>query len=135
MDGLILKTEQNMMKKPIALIVEDDNLLADIFSRTLEDIDYTTLIMPDGLIANKWLNENVPDLLVLDMHLPHISGEKLLKKVQDDLRFQPTRIMVVTADAAMAAQLEGDITLTLIKPVDILSLQKLAYRLRPRDFA
>lgn len=123
------------MKKPIALIVEDDSLLADIFSRTLEDIDYTALIMPDGLIASKWLNENIPDLLVLDMHLPHISGDKLLKKVQDNLRFQHTRIMVVTADATMAAQLEGDIMLTLIKPVDIVSLQKLAYRLRPRDFA
>ena len=123
------------MKKPIALIVEDDSLLADIFSRTLEDIDYQTLIMPDGLIATKWLNENVPDLLVLDMHLPHISGEKILKKVQADPRFQQTRIMVVTADATMAAQLDGEITLTLIKPVDLISLQKLAYRLRPRDFA
>ena len=123
------------MKKPTALIVEDDSLLADIFSRTLEDIDYETLIMPDGLVAMKWLNDHVPDLLVLDMHLPHISGEKVLKKVNADSRFQQTRIMVVTADATMAAQLEGEITLTLIKPVDLVSLQKLAQRLRPRNFA
>ena len=123
------------MEKPIALIVEDDSLLADIFSRTLEDIEYETLIMPDGLIATKWLNDNTPDLLVLDMHLPHISGEKVLKNVQADPRFRNTHIMVVTADATMAAQLEGEITLTLIKPVDLVSLQKLAYRLKPRTFA
>ena len=123
------------MKKPTALIVEDDSLLADIFSRTLSDIDYETMIMPDGLLAMKWLNDNAPDLLVLDMHLPHISGENVLRKVNSDLRFARTRIMVVTADATMAAQLDGDITLTLIKPVDVVQVQKLAFRLRPRDYA
>lgn len=66
------------MEKPTALIVEDDSLLADIFSRTLSDIDYDTLIMPDGLLAMKWLNDNVPDLLILDMHLPYISGQKYM---------------------------------------------------------
>jgi DNA-binding response OmpR family regulator len=120
------------MMKPLALIVEDDHMLADIFSRTLMDIDYETMIMPDGLAALRWLNHHVPDLLVLDMHLPHVSGEKVLKKIHKDARFEMMRIMVVTADAAMAAQLEGYITLTLIKPVDLVDMQKLSERLKPR---
>lgn len=119
------------MTKPFALIVEDDRMLADIFSRALGNIDYDTNIMRDGLAASNWLNEYVPDLLILDLHLPFLSGREILNQVNGDNRFNKTKIMIVTADAAMARYLEGNITLTLIKPVDLEQLQKLAHRLKP----
>ncbi|MFO7679800.1 MAG: response regulator [Chloroflexota bacterium] len=121
------------MLRPFALIVEDDRMLADIFSSALKNIEYETEIMRNGRSASLWLQTNVPDLLVLDLHLPYLSGEDILKQVNADARFDKTKIMIVTADAAMAKYLEGNITLTLIKPVDVGQLQKLAYRLKPEQ--
>lgn len=119
------------MLNPFALIVEDDRMLADIFSRALENIEYETGVMRDGLSASNWLKKNIPDLLVLDLHLPFLSGEDILNQVNEDSRFIDTKIMIVTADAEMAKYLTGNITLTLIKPVDVGQLQKLAHRLKP----
>jgi DNA-binding response OmpR family regulator len=121
--------------KPSALIVEDDPMLADIFSRALKNIDYETDVIRDGLAASNRLNHDVPDLLVLDLHLPFLSGEDVLKQVNADIRFDETKIMIVTADAAFARYLTGNITMTLIKPVDIEQLQKLAHRLKPNPMA
>lgn len=121
------------MLKPFALIVEDDHMLADIFSRALGNIDFETDVIRDGLSASNWLYENVPDLLVLDLHLPYLSGEMILNQVNADDRFIETKIMIVTADAEMAKYLKGNITLTLIKPVDVGHLQKLAHRLKPKQ--
>jgi len=117
--------------KPSALIVEDDPMLADIFSRALKNIDYETDVIRDGLSASNWLKVHVPDLLILDLHLPFLTGEDILKQVNADNRFNKTKIMIVTADAAFARYLTGNITMTLIKPVDVEQLQKLAHRLKP----
>ncbi|MFZ1470971.1 MAG: response regulator, partial [Paracoccaceae bacterium] len=114
------------MSKPFALIVEDDAMLADIFSRALQAIEYETEIMRDGRVASEWLQKNVPELLVLDLHLPFLTGDDILNQVNVDTRFAATKIMIVTADALRASYLNGNITLTLIKPVDVSQLQKLA---------
>ncbi len=121
------------MGKPFALIVEDDSMLSDIFSRALRNIDYDTRVISEGLSASNWLKYNVPNLLVLDLHLPFLSGEDILKQVNADTRFKETKIMIATADAAFARYLEGNITLTLIKPIDVDQLQKLANRLKPNQ--
>lgn len=120
------------MEKPLALIVEDDHMLADIFARTLNGIEYNTEIVRDGQVASDWLTERVPDLLVLDLHLPYLSGEDILKQVKKDERFNATRIMIISADAAMASFLKDQVTMTLIKPVDVIVVQKLANRLKPQ---
>lgn len=120
-----------MVGKPFVLIVEDDSMLADIFSRALRNIDYDTRVIRDGLSASNWLKSNVPNLLVLDLHLPFLSGQDILKQVNEDARFKETKVMIATADAAFARFLEGNITMTLIKPIDVGQLQKLADRLKP----
>ncbi|MBK8934096.1 MAG: response regulator [Chloroflexi bacterium] len=120
------------MSKPFALIVEDDAMLADIFLRALQAIEYETEIMRDGRVASEWLQKNVPELLVLDLHLPFLTGDDILNQVNVDTRFAATKIMIVTADALRASYLNGNITLTLIKPVDVSQLQKLAHRLKPK---
>ena len=62
------------------------------------DIDFETDVVRDGLSASNWLYDNVPDLLVLDLHLPFLSGEDILNQVNADDRFFETRIMIVVVD-------------------------------------
>ncbi|MEZ4644460.1 MAG: response regulator [Chloroflexota bacterium] len=119
-----------MMMNQTALIVEDDRLLADIFSRALRDVDYDTELARDGQEALAWLAQRAPELLVLDLHLPHVSGEKVLDYVERNEQFAGTKVMIVTADATFGLQLDGRANLLLIKPVDVFQMQRLAQRLR-----
>jgi CheY-like chemotaxis protein len=121
------------MEKPLALIIEDDQKLADIFSLSLQAAEFLTEIVANGQIALARLAEIVPAVVVLDLHLPHVSGEKILRQIRGDKRLAQTRIMLATADALMAEELRGEADLVLLKPISPTQLRDLAARLRPLD--
>jgi CheY-like chemotaxis protein len=114
----------------LAVIVEDNALLSNMFSRALQDIDYQTQIIEDGRRAIEWLSFNVPDLLLLDLHLPYISGKDILERFERDPRFQHTYFVLVTADARMGETLRERVDFFLNKPVDLGQLQQMAQRLK-----
>lgn len=119
-------------KQPLALIVEDDSLLADVYSRTLNLVAYQTKIVGDGQEALEWLSRQTPDLLILDLHLPSVSGDVILRRVKREPRLNNMQIMILTADSTMMAQMDltGRTIYTLVKPVNPIQLQKLAERLK-----
>jgi len=116
--------------KKLALIVEDNSLLSNLFSRALTDIGYDTLVLDDGRKALAWLLQNAPHLILLDMHLPFVSGNQILEEIWDNSRFDNTYITIVTADARMGMELGDKAHFLLTKPVDIKQLQQLAQRLK-----
>jgi DNA-binding response OmpR family regulator len=68
------------MGKPFALIVEDDIELSDIFSVVLRASGMDTEIVRDGKQALGRINATMPDVVVLDMHLPNVSGLEIRPK-------------------------------------------------------
>lgn len=121
-----------MNHTPVALIIEDNALLANMFSRALTDIRYHTYIISDGKTALDWLAHNVPDIILLDMHLPVISGEIILHSLYENPRFAQTRTLIVTADARMGEMYADQADFLLNKPVDLYQLQHMADRLKPK---
>ncbi|MCA9956612.1 MAG: response regulator, partial [Anaerolineales bacterium] len=91
--------------EPTALIIEDDPDLVHIFARALELSGYQTQTTVDGEGAVALLAEMVPDIVVLDLHLPGISGKEILQSLRADGRFQKTRIILATADYQTADDL------------------------------
>jgi CheY-like chemotaxis protein len=77
------------------------------------------------------LQEIVPDLIILDLHVPSVSGDKLLKQIRSDERLSKTLVFLATADANMAAQLHDQTELVLLKPISPTQLRDLAERFRP----
>ncbi len=118
------------MEKSFALIVEDNPLLSNMFSRALRDIDYETLVIQDGRQALEWLLQDTPDLLLLDMHLPYVSGKQILEKIWDDHRFADTYIAIITADARMGEMMADKASFLFNKPIDIPQFQQFAERLK-----
>ncbi len=120
------------MTKPFALIIEDDEMLATIFEQALVMADYDTEVIRDGRQATTRLLEGtVPDVITLDLHLPYVSGEDLLKQIRADSRFDQTKVIIATADARMGEYLDKKADLVLIKPIRFSQLRDLAARLRP----
>ncbi|MBS1250726.1 MAG: Polar-differentiation response regulator DivK [Chloroflexi bacterium] len=117
------------MTKPFALIVEDDRDIAEIFNLSLEGAGFVTEVVRDGQVAFERLAEIVPDVVVLDIHLPGIPGNDILKFIRSNERLAETQVMLVTADAARGEELRGESDLLLLKPVSPLQLRTLASRL------
>lgn len=118
------------MTNPLAFIVEDDPKLSDIFAVSLRSANFDTEIVADGPAALVRLGEIVPAIIILDLHLPGLSGEKILAWVRADARFAQTHILLATADAQSAEVLKDQADLILLKPISPLQLRDLAARFR-----
>ena len=121
------------MTNSLALIIEDDEFLAEIFSLTLQEAEFEIEIIRDGRAALTRLATLTPALVVLDLHLPHVSGVDILHQIRADERLAETRVMLATADAIMAENLREDADLVLLKPISTNQLRELAKRLHPPD--
>lgn len=120
--------------KKLALIIEDDEDLANIFAEALRGIGLEIENVADGSAALTRLQiGEIPFVILLDMHLPHVSGRDLLKTVKSDPRFSNTWIMITTADARLAEDYRDQVDFALIKPILFGQLRDLVNRLKPKD--
>jgi DNA-binding response OmpR family regulator len=118
------------LSNPLALIVEDDIDLSDIFEQALKVAGFKTQIARTGDAAIKQLGDIIPDIVVLDLHLPGTAGTDILKHIRSDKRLTQARIIITTADARLAESLEEQADLVLVKPVSFSQLRDMASRLR-----
>jgi DNA-binding response OmpR family regulator len=123
------------MKKPLALIIEDDQDIAKVFASVMDQADYDAEIIHAGDRALERLAEVVPDLVLLDLRLPVVSGKEILTQIHLDKRLSKTRTVIVTANPDMAQDLPESTPFVLLKPVDVNQLRALAKRLDPRTTA
>ena len=118
----------------LALIIEDDEDLANIFAEALHGVGYEVEQIADGKLAQERLKSGtVPFLILLDMHLPHVSGGDLLTKMKQDERFDKTMIIITTADARMGEAYSEQADFVMIKPISFVQLRDLTSRLKPKE--
>lgn len=124
-----------MDNRPIALIVEDNEDQNLVFTMALYHAGYKTESFQNGLLAQKRLAEITPAVVVLDLHVPGVKGEALLGEIRSNSQLDSTRVILATADAGLAALLQPEADLILLKPISFAQLNKLAVRLlhQPQD--
>jgi two-component system, cell cycle response regulator DivK len=113
----------------MALIIEDDEDLAAIFSEALINARYEVEIIRDGLSAQRRIIQVVPHIVVLDMHLPYVSGAEILHQIRSDVRLKRTTVVIATADARMGEAFTDIADFVLIKPITFSQLRDLTLRL------
>jgi len=118
------------MDKPIALIIEDDRDIVALFRHVLDIAGYQTEIVLDGKEAMDRLEIMRPNIVLLDLQLPRMSGVEILKRMRDDERLMRVPVVVITAYAPYADSLPVEPDLLLLKPVDINQLSSLVQRLQ-----
>lgn len=118
------------MAKNLALIIEDDEDLSEIFSRALQGAGFEVEAILDGKTAQTRLREANPNVIVLDMHLPLVSGATLLKQIHEDDRLSKTRIIIATADNIQAELYRDQAMIVLIKPITFSQLRDISARLK-----
>ena len=121
------------MSSSLALILEDDPKLAELYDTVLKQCQYETQIIDSGRDAQKSLETLTPALILLDIHLPYVSGMDLLEQIQADKRFKQTTTIVMTADLYTAKDLEGKVEYVLLKTHGIARLRNIATRVHPEQ--
>jgi len=121
-----------MDDKPFALLVEDDRDVAALFRHVLDMAGYRSESVYDGLEAMRRLSNSQPDVVLLDLQLPGLSGIDILQKMRADERMKTIPVVVITAYAYYAKSLPIEPDLFLLKPVDIHDLSSLIQRLRDK---
>jgi two-component system, cell cycle response regulator DivK len=81
------------------LIVEDNKIDARLIRDLLERYGYETLLTGDGFEAMKLAWECLPDLILMDIQLPEISGLDVTRSLKGDERSQNIPVIAVTAFA------------------------------------
>jgi two-component system cell cycle response regulator DivK len=82
------------------LVVEDNELNLKLFCDLLRAHSYEAEPVRDGREALERARAFAPDLVVMDIQMPHISGLELIEQMKADPELRPTPIMAVTAYAA-----------------------------------
>jgi CheY-like chemotaxis protein len=97
------------------LIVEDDADLRQLFRTTLALEGYRVLEARDGVQALHFLESDPPDLVILDLGLPRVSGYLVRQEIAASARTRDIPVVVVTGMIAPAEQLK--VASLLRKPV------------------
>lgn len=119
------------MTAPLALVIEDDSDVATIIAEALKASGFEPQIIQNGNVALTRLADLTPAVVVLDMHLPEVSGADILRQIRADARLEKTRVLVATADPRIADSIESLADLVLIKPITFSQVRDLAKRLKP----
>ena len=115
MDGNAAKT---------VLVVEDNELNMKLFHDLLEAHGYRILQSKDGLEALKLAREHRPDLILMDIQLPEVSGLEVTKWIKEDENLRDIPVIAVTAFAMKGDEekiREGGCEAYIAKPISVTS--------------
>ena len=115
-------------EEKLALVIEDDPAQQTIFSQAVKMAGFTTEVIGNGSDALKRLTEVVPGLVILDLHLPTVSGDEILASIRADERLASVPVILATADPILAETLADTSDLVLLKPISFNQLRDLASR-------
>ena len=120
------------MQKDLALIIEDDPQLSLVYEEAVKTSGYAVVErITDGNAAIARLKPVAPALVVLDLNLPNIGGPEILSSIRAQSRLRDTRVILTSAEARRAGELNDLVDILLIKPVPFAMLCDIAARLRP----
>ena len=117
-----------------AIVVEDDPYLLEIYADTLRGMDIQVETYQDVVSAMKKLKSATPNLIILDLNLPKLSGIEIFREVRKQPQTAETWVLIITANPAQAAELseteiQSQNLLILTKPISVDQLDQLAQRI------
>ena len=96
-----------MRAKPTVLVVEDEDALVTLLHYNLEKEGYRVNVARDGEEASVSIDEDLPDLIILDWMLPEMSGLELCRRLRGRTRTRNIPIIMLTARGQEADRIRG----------------------------
>ena len=84
------------MNTETILIVDDEDTNIDILSNLL-DSDYDIMVAIDGKFALKAIDIDMPDLILLDIIMPHLNGYEVCQRLKSNPKIKDIPVIFITA--------------------------------------
>jgi len=97
--SIVAEGRQGYMMTKTVLIVEDNELNMKLFHDLLDAHGYATVQTKDDMEALKLARDHHPDLILMDIQLPEVSGLEVTKWIKEDDDLQKIPVIAVTAFA------------------------------------
>ena len=112
------------MKK--VLVADDKDAGRELVRTVLENCDYEVYEASNGVEALNQARAVLPDLIILDLHMPGLDGFGVVQELRRDQRFAQTPVMALTASAMMGDReiaLAAGFTGYIAKPIRLSALR------------
>jgi len=112
---------------PTALIVDDQDFNREICRAILEQVGYQIEESEDGESALEKLEDHDYDMMILDLHMPGMSGYTVLAQIRANPRLAKLFVIVMTAHGPqITGELHNVANRIMFKPIDIQSFSSFA---------
>jgi len=121
-DGLAMQPMGNLGMAKTVLIVEDNELNMKLFHDLLEAHGYNTVATRNGVEAIELARKHRPNLILMDIQLPEVSGLEVTKWIKDDPELQSIPVIAITAFAMKGDEeriRQGGCEAYLSKPISV----------------
>jgi two-component system cell cycle response regulator DivK len=116
--------EMSQAMQKTVLVVEDNELNMKLFNDLLEAHGYRVVQTRDGLTALDVARKHMPDLILMDIQLPEVSGIEVTKWLKEDETLRHIPVIAVTAFAMKGDEQkirEGGCEAYISKPISVMS--------------
>jgi DNA-binding response OmpR family regulator len=93
------------MSEGKVFLIDDDPTTLQLYSKALENAGFTVLASSQviGMVSN--INEFSPDVILLDVMMPALAGDKVVKILRQSVRSQPTIVLLSNKDEKELAKI------------------------------
>ena len=99
------------------LVVDDEQDVRQFLVDVLEDAGYVVRTAEDGVVAQTMMEEERPDLVLLDLMMPHRTGTGLYRKMHDKRALRDIPVIVISGLAGRRVAVSRDVPV-FDKPID-----------------
>ena len=120
-----MKQQDRPMAPARILVVEDNEANRDLIHRRLARLGFEVVALTNGAEALEFLQHTVPDLILMDLEMPVMSGFGAMQSIRSDALCPLTPVIALTAHATaeIAARCKAEgFTEFVTKPIDFKAL-------------
>ncbi|MFC1225311.1 response regulator [Pedobacter sp. BG31] len=85
------------MDKKKIMICDDDEGIIDVLEMILDEVGHTVISVNDSLKVQAAIDKEQPDLLILDLWMPRLSGQEVLKHLRKHSTHHQLKVIVISA--------------------------------------
>jgi len=92
--------------RQMILVVDDSGMNLRMAKEILED-KFEVICVNSGSLALSFLEKRIPDLILMDLHMPHMNGFEVIEEIQKKEEYRDIPIIMLTADSDQDTELRG----------------------------
>ena len=106
------------------LIVDDDPQINELIKLALVRDGHEVTVAGDGAQAIDLARRMVPDLILLDMLMPDMSGQEVLREIRAHPGLAHIPVVLATGEVDAASEIDGEVDAVLTKPYKLNQLYR-----------